>query len=74
MTDARECDSPQVDVKVIKKVCQLMQRCDGRGGGRCEGPWKGDSCWYFEDLFGRSDIHWRMCEASIGGVGLKKRC
>ena len=33
MTVARECDNHQVDVKVMKKVCQLMQRCDGPGGG-----------------------------------------
>ena len=31
MTVARECDNHQVEV--IKKVCQLMQRCDGPGGG-----------------------------------------
>ena len=33
MTVARACDSPQVDVKFVRKVCQLMQRCDGPWGG-----------------------------------------
>ena len=31
------CDSYQRDVKGIRKVCQLMERCDGHGGAvrRC---------------------------------------
>ena len=33
MTSVRECDSPEGDVKGIRKVCQLMGRCDGNGGG-----------------------------------------
>ena len=41
MTIDRECDSPKEDVKGIRKVCQLMVRCDGHGEmqgglGRCD--------------------------------------
>ena len=36
MIVAREYDSPQVDVNVMKKVRSLMQRCYGPKG-RCEG-------------------------------------
>ena len=25
----RECDSPKGGVKCIRKVCQMMKRCDG---------------------------------------------
>ena len=32
MTVFRKCDSHQGDVKGIRKVCQLMERCDGHGG------------------------------------------
>ena len=28
----RMCDSPQEGLKGIRKVCLLMDRCDGRGG------------------------------------------
>ena len=33
----RKCDSQQRDVKGIRKVCQLTEKCDGygRGVGRC---------------------------------------
>ena len=39
MTVVRKCDSYQGGVKSIRKVCQLMERCDGHGGckGVCEG-------------------------------------
>ena len=40
MPVVRECNSPQVDVKVIKKLCHLMYRCDGPWG-RCVGAWEG---------------------------------
>ena len=33
MAAARECDSPQVGVKIVRKVCQLMERCDGQRRG-----------------------------------------
>ena len=39
MIVAREYDSPQVDVNVMKKVRSLMQRCYGPKG-RCEGSWE----------------------------------
>ena len=39
MTDIRKCDSCQGGVNGIKKVCQLMERCDGYGG--CKGLWEG---------------------------------
>ena len=32
MTVVRKCASHQVGVKGIRKVCQLMERCDGHGG------------------------------------------
>ena len=32
MTVVRKCDSRQGGVKGFKKVCQLMERCDGHGG------------------------------------------
>ena len=37
MTVARTCAIPQGGVKYIRKMCQLMERCDGHGGGarRC---------------------------------------
>ena len=28
----RDCDSPERSVKDIRKVCQLVGRCDGHGG------------------------------------------
>ena len=31
MTFCRRCDSPQGDVKYVRKVCQLMKRCDAHG-------------------------------------------
>ena len=31
-TVVRRCDSSQRGVKVIRKVCQLMERYDGHGG------------------------------------------
>ena len=33
----RRCDSPQGGVKDVRKVCQLMERCNGhvRGGKGC---------------------------------------
>ena len=31
MTVDRECDSPKGGVKDIRKVCQLVGRCDGHG-------------------------------------------
>ena len=31
MTADRRCDSCQGGVKCIRKVCQLMERCDGHG-------------------------------------------
>ena len=33
----RECDSPKGDVKGIRKVCQLMERCDTHGRSVCWG-------------------------------------
>ena len=41
MTIVRKCDSHQGGGKGIRKVCQLMKRCDGHGGdvkllGRCD--------------------------------------
>ena len=27
----RRCDSPQGSVKDVRKVCQLMERCDAHG-------------------------------------------
>ena len=33
MTVVRKCDSLQGSVKGIRKVCQLMERCDGHVGG-----------------------------------------
>ena len=27
--------------KDVKKVCQLIERCDGHGGGGCKGVWDG---------------------------------
>ena len=33
MTVVKKCDSRQGDVKGIKMVCQLMERCDGHWGG-----------------------------------------
>ena len=37
MTVVRKCARHQGGVKCIQKVCQLMERCDGNGGGvrRC---------------------------------------
>ena len=32
MTVVRMCDSHQGDVKGNRKVCQLMERCEGHGG------------------------------------------
>ena len=32
MTVDRECDRPEGGVNDIRKVCQLMGRCDGHGG------------------------------------------
>ena len=32
MVTFRRCDSPQGGGKDVKKVCQLMERCDGHGG------------------------------------------
>ena len=32
MTVVRKCNSHQGGVKRIRKVCQLMDRCDGHGG------------------------------------------
>ena len=32
MTDVRKCDSHQGNVKGIRKVCQLMEKCHGHGG------------------------------------------
>ena len=32
MTVVRKCDSHQGGVNGIRKVCQLMERCDGYGG------------------------------------------
>ena len=32
MPVVRKCASHQVGVKGIRKVCQLMERCDGHGG------------------------------------------
>ena len=31
MTVVRKCDSYQGGVKSIRKVCQLMEKCDGQG-------------------------------------------
>ena len=31
MITFRRCDSPQGDVKDVRKVCLLMERCDGHG-------------------------------------------
>ena len=31
MTVVSKCDSHQGDVKGIRKLCQLMERCDGQG-------------------------------------------
>ena len=28
----RRCDIPQGGVKDVRKVCQVMERCDGHGG------------------------------------------
>ena len=41
MTVARVCDSPQAGMKTIRKVYQLMERCDDPlgGGGGCKGSW-----------------------------------
>ena len=39
----RKCDSHQVDVKGIRKVCQLVARHDGNGGG-VRGVRRCDSC------------------------------
>ena len=38
MTVVRKCDSHQGGVKGVRKVSQLMERCDGhvRGVKRCE--------------------------------------
>ena len=36
----RKCDSHQGGVKGIKNKCQLMERCDGHGGGGVRG-WRG---------------------------------
>ena len=32
MTVVRKCDNPQGGVKCIRKVYQLMERCDAHGG------------------------------------------
>ena len=32
MTVVRKCDSYQGGVTYIRKVCQLVERCDGHGG------------------------------------------
>ena len=32
MTVNRKCESPKGGVKYIRKVCQLVGRCDGHGG------------------------------------------
>ena len=32
VTVVRKCDSHQGGVKGIRKVCQLIERCDGHGG------------------------------------------
>ena len=32
MTVVRKCGSNQGGVKCIRKVCQLIERCDGHGG------------------------------------------
>ena len=39
VTVDRECDSPKGGVTRIRKMCQLMERCDGHGG--CKGVWEG---------------------------------
>ena len=39
MIVTRECDSPKGGVSSIRKVSQLMERCDGHGG--CKGMWEG---------------------------------
>ena len=28
----RRCDTPQGGVKDVRKVCQMMERCNGHGG------------------------------------------
>ena len=58
MTVVRKCDSCQGGVNGIKKVCQLMERCDGYGG--CKEVWEGV-------------IAFRRCENHQGGVkGVRK--
>ena len=32
MITFRRCDSPRGGVKGVRKVCQLMERCDGHWG------------------------------------------
>ena len=39
MTIVRKCDSYQGGVKGIRKVCQLMERCNDDGGYK--GVWEG---------------------------------
>ena len=62
-TVVRECDS-QVDVQVIKRICHLMQRCDGPGG-RCEGPWEGvTDVSILRICLGGVTVIWKVYESS----------
>ena len=55
MPVVRKCDSHQGFVKGIRRVCQLMERYNGYGGGGCKGIWKGV-------------ITFRRCDSPQGGV------
>ena len=73
MTVVRKCDSYQGGVKSIRKVCQLMERCDGHGGckGLCEGVIFSGGVTVLKgvkdvrkvcQLMERSDAHWRSVQ------------
>ena len=40
-TVVRRCDSSQGGVKVVRNVCQLMERCDDHGGDVSKVVWEG---------------------------------
>ena len=46
MIVTRECDSPKGGVSSIRKVTQLMERCDGHGGFK--GVW--ERCKNFQEV------------------------
>ena len=65
MPVVREYNSPQVDVKVIKKLRHLMYRCDGLWG-RCVGAWEGVTVVSILRIhLGGVTVNGEMCESSM---------